>query len=102
MIGNDVIPMAAKWDEARKTALGADVVDQIKLLQEEVQRLREAAGGEIVGGLEDVDDSAPIPDDDPFPDKSNDDLKVLIAERFGAKPRGNPGRQTLIEMLTED
>lgn len=102
VIGNDVIPMAAKWDEARKTALGADVVDQIKLLQEEVQRLREAAGAEIVGGLEDADDSAPIPADDPFPDQTNDDLKTMIAERFGQRPRGNPSRQTLIETLTED
>lgn len=42
-----------------------------------------------------------IPAGDPYPGKTDDELKEMIGLKFGQKPRGNPKRETLIQMLEE-
>jgi hypothetical protein len=38
---------------------------------------------------------------DGYEGMSDDELKAAIAEKVGARPRGNPSRETLVRMLTE-
>lgn len=101
-IGNDLIPMAHKWEAARATALQAEHGEEIAALRAELAALKEAGKHPaMVDEAEQEKNSASsvAAHDDAYPDKSNDDLKVAIAEITGARPRGNPSRETLIKML---
>lgn len=95
VVGNEMIPMAQKWVEARNAAVGAENADRIKELEEQVKAL--LARGTIVENMvpEEIDPG------DPYPDKDDASLKDMIAERFGARPKGNPNRATLIAMLND-
>lgn len=95
VVGNEMIPMAQKWVEARNAAVGSENAERIKELEERVKAL--LARGTIVENKvpEEVDPG------DPYPDKSDADLKEMIAERFGSRPKGNPSRATLIASLAE-
>ncbi len=97
VVGNEMIPMAQKWVEARNTAVGAENADRIAELEAQVRALLASQGGTI------VENKVPpeIDPGDPYPDKSDADLKDAIAERFGARPKGNPSRATLLSMLAE-
>lgn len=96
--GNDLIPMAQKWVEARNASIGSENADRIAELEAQVKALLSQNGGAPI-----VENKVPpeIDPGDPYPDKSDDDLKAMIAERFGSRPRGNPGRTTLLATLAE-
>lgn len=98
VVGNEMIPMAQKWVEARNAAVGSENAERIGELEEMVRKLLAEKGGEPI-----VDNKVPpeVDPGDPYPDKSDADLKDMIAARFGAKPKGNPSRATLIASLAE-
>lgn len=92
MVGNDIIPMAKKWEEARITALNNEHGDEIAKLKAEIEALK--AKGEHPAQQE------PAPVDDPYAGHSDAELKEMIEKATGAKPRGNPSRSTLLAMLS--
>lgn len=94
-VGNDIIPMAQKWEEARITALNATHGDEISRLKAEIEALK--AVGQHPAQVE--DEAGQDESSDPFPGVSDAELKDRIAEVAGARPRGNPSRETLIAML---
>lgn len=91
-IGNDLLPMANKWEEAKVVALHDEHGDEIAKLKAEIAALK-AAGQHPALADEDEEE------EDAYPDKTDADLKDMIASISGAKPRGNPSRQTLVSML---
>ena len=98
IVGNDMLPMAKKWMEARSANIGTENTDRIAELEALVRALLESKGGDQV-----TEDEEPVVLDanDPYPDKSDSDLKDMIEARFGAKPKGNPSRATLLASLAE-
>lgn len=44
-----------------------------------------------------VSDAAPVD----YADKTDDELKTIIAEKYGQRPRGNPNRETLLSLLAD-
>lgn len=73
-------------DRANKESL----VDKVAELEAQLAAIKSQAEVEV----------APISAGDPYPDKSDEELKDMIALKHGQKPRGNPKRETLIQMLT--
>ncbi len=67
--------------------------DEIAKLKAEIAALK-AAGQHPALADEDEEE-----EEDAYPDKTDADLKEMIASISGAKPRGNPSRQTLVSML---
>lgn len=98
VVGNDIIPMAQKWMEARDAAIGSDNATKIAELEAQVKALLEANKGAPI-----IDDHVPEELDagDPYPDKSDKELKDMIAETFGERPKGNPSRETLLAYLAD-
>lgn len=83
MQANNLKDMARSYlaDRAR----GMDTAKQMAELQAEIDRLKAAN---------------PLPKDE-FGELSEDQLKEAIAAKTGARPRGNPSRDTLVSVLRE-
>lgn len=94
LVGNELIPMAQKWVEARNAAVGSENANRIAELEAQVRALLAKEPGTV----ETVEITDPS---DPYPGKSDSDLKDMIAGRFGERPRGNPSRATLLATLAE-
>lgn len=95
MHGNDLKAMARRWIEDRDGKSGMSA--QMSAMEAELAQLRAQLAAKndpdavSVSGVSDTD----------LENKSTDDLKDLIAGLQGARPRGNPSRETLLAMLSE-
>lgn len=93
--GNDLKPMARRWMEARATALGGDNAAELAELRATVARLEAAAGGPVVMAA-----PVTIPTDE-YAEFTDSEIKDKIEAAAGARPRGNPSRDTLLSMIRD-
>jgi len=100
MEGNKLKQKAKAYLEtARDTALSTRQAEEISTLRAELDALR----AQMLKGAA----LEPEPEDEGAIEGSgldaltDDDLKALIAERTGSRPRGNPSRATLLSMAAE-
>lgn len=95
--GNALKEMAARWRAARQDSNPSSELEELRARIAELEGRNVEAEGEV----EDVEDEAEEIDETVFDTLSDDDLKGMIADIAGSKPRGNPSRSTLIAMLRE-
>lgn len=89
--GNALKEMVSKWKAAHSS-------DEMAKLRERIAQLEGSANPEP----EPVEPVVPEPVDETVYDTlSDDDIKSMISDIAGSKPRGNPNRSTLISMLRE-
>lgn len=87
----------AYLDAAASGAGVAAMADELAVLRARVAELEKAEGD---GGA--AADETPPADSVPGYERMSDDaIKELIAARTGARPRGNPSRETLLRMAKE-
>lgn len=75
---------------AKRQSEGAN--GKVAAMQRELEELRAMVQAQA---------NQPVVNTDPYAGKTDDDLKVMIADRFGKRPVGQPSRATLISMLAE-
>lgn len=91
--GNELKPMAKRYMEARQD--GSQQAREIAELRAELERLKSGEGLSI-----DVPQNVPeLPEG--FEAMDDDALKSAIADKVGARPRGNPSRETLVRMAID-
>ena len=90
MHGNELKSMASRYtaDQAR----GLATADEIQRLREELAALRAASPLPV----DEKAEMAILPDG--YEAMTDDELKAAIAAKTGSKPRGNPSRETLLNM----
>lgn len=102
-VGNDILPMAQRWVAARDA--GVNNSDEIALLKAQIAELTALHKPAVTEPApvvnENIDTEFVALAGDPYPDKDDAALKLMIEAKTGAKPRGNPSRATLIAALTE-
>jgi hypothetical protein len=98
-ITNDLKPIAARYMAARKD--GTQAQTEINELKRQVAALTEqrGLGEEITVSTELQEKDPPLPEG--YETMTDDDLKEAYAKLTGARPRGQPARATLINMLSE-
>lgn len=102
IVGNELKPMADKWAAARDAAANGDNANRIAELEAQVRELLAAkVDAKPAPVAELVADPVETIFDDAYPDKSDGDLKDMIAALHGARPKGNPSRATLLQMLKD-
>src|SRR3546814_1304798 len=79
---------------------GQDTLGEIEALKAEIERLKarstvppvqDSTPEEIEAALQAADDA--------YDALSDEELKQTIADRFGSRPKGNPGRDTLLNKI---
>lgn len=90
MHGNELKDMASRYtaDQAR----GLATADEIQRLREELAALRAASPLPV----DEKAEMTILPDG--YEAMTDDELKAAIAAKTGSKPRGNPSRETLLNM----
>src|SRR3546814_16858282 len=82
---------------------GQDTLGEIEALKAEIERLKarstvppvqDSTPEEIEAALQAADDA--------YDALSDEELKQTIADRFGSRPKGHPGRDTLLNMLRSE
>ncbi len=97
MNANALKAMARRYMEQKKTSLAS--VDDVESLRAELARLR-ALIPATEPSPEEKDEAVAVADDE-FMAMSDDALKGFIAEKAGARPRGNPSHDTLVRLARE-
>jgi hypothetical protein len=102
--GNELKPMAKRYMENRSN--GSTAQAEINTLKAQLAELLEKNGVEQQGLGEEVKLSTDLQPEEPaLPDDyelmTDEQLKEAIAEKAGARPRGQPSRETLIRMARE-
>lgn len=98
-ITNDLKPIAARYMAARKD--GTQAQTEINELKRQLAALTEqrGMGEEISVSTELQEKDPPLPEG--YETMTDDDLKEAYAKIAGSRPRGQPSRTTLINMLSE-
>lgn len=87
--------------ESRLAGENAELRDQIALMQRQIAELAQARPAVKTAPVK-----AELAEDDenpasPFADWQDEDIKAFLADRTGARPRGNPSHATLVRMADE-
>lgn len=98
MNANPLKDMARKYmaDRSKGETSAAQIADlqaQLEALKAQMVPLKDSTKEEIEQAIQKADDE--------YSALSNDQLKEAIAEKTGTRPRGNPGRDTLVASLRE-
>jgi hypothetical protein len=80
-------------DLTKYAAENAGLKDQMAVMQKQID--------ELLAGKAAAPATLPTPIGSPFDGFGDEDLKNYIADRTGAKPRGTPKRETLIQMAED-
>lgn len=99
MSANPLKDMARRYMEDRSEKASLKASDDIESMKAEIARLQ-ALIPEKETAPEEIDELVAAADDE-YAALSNDQIKDRIAEIAGAKPRGNPSRETLVQSLRE-
>jgi hypothetical protein len=98
IITNELKPIAKRYMEARRD--GTHQQTEINELKRQLAALQEQQGiGEEVSVSTEIPEAVPMLPEG-YESMSDDELKEAIAAIAGSKPRGNPSRPTLVQMLS--
>lgn len=96
---NAIMAMAKRWKEDHDRRTQTETAENIEALKAELERLRAKLPAETPAP-EEVDAIVQASDDE-YAALTDSDLKERIAAKSGARPRGNPSRETLVSTLRE-
>src|SRR5690606_36254242 len=99
MNANELKRMARRYMEDRAKKAATKTADDVEALKAEVERLRALIPAQETPP-EEIDALVQAADDE-YADLTTEGLKERIANLTGARPRGNPSRQTLVQSLRE-
>lgn len=99
MNANELKRMARQYMEDRAKKAATKTSDDVEALKAEVERLRALIPAQETPP-EEIDALVEAADDE-YADLTTEGLKERIASLTGARPRGNPSRQTLVQSLRE-
>ena len=99
MSANQLKAMARRWVEDHTKRSIESTNSEVDKLKEELERLKALIPAQETPPTE-IDALVSAADAE-FEALTDDELKTYIADRAGARPRGNPSRQTLISMARE-
>jgi len=99
MNANELKRMARQYMEDRTKKAVAKTSDDVEALKAELERLRALIPAQETAP-EEIDALVQAADDE-YAALSDDQIKERIASLAGARPRGNPSRQTLVQSLRE-
>jgi hypothetical protein len=99
MNANSLKDMARRYVADRQNASTAN--DEVEKLKAELAALRAQVIPPVEPTQDEIDAAQTAAAGDSFLTMSDEDLKAYIAEKSGARPRGNPSHETLVRLAQE-